>query len=59
MQRLDPFQFLPNFCYFWHFLLMTKRAKDVLGRPDWIVGIASVGTESVGIGGYKKQRQFI
>ena len=28
---------------------MTKRAKDVLGRPDWIVGIASVGTESVGI----------
>ena len=41
IQRLDPFQFLP-------FLDMPKRAKDVLGRPDWIVGIVSVGTESVG-----------
>jgi len=30
IQRLDPFQFLPNFYYFYN----AKRARDVLGRPD-------------------------
>jgi len=48
MRCLDPIRAV--FSKFLLFLHKPKRANDVLGRPDlWIVRIASVATESVGL----------
>jgi len=47
IQRLDPFQFVPNFDYL--YIIMPSVLKMYRVVLTVVVGIASVGTESVGI----------
>jgi len=54
IQRFNPFQFLPNFYYFYICLSLLKMYRVILTAQtvriaSASVGIASFGTESVGI----------